>query len=135
VPGAESNQGVVELYLPLPGVFVVRIWGRLNLEAARAFTTACEGAFESAPHLRAFMDCEQVSGYDSAARSHLTEWVIRHRTRVRGLWVLTGSKLVAMGITVADTALSIAGVGRIHLVKRPELIAAIERALRRTERR
>lgn len=48
--------------------------------------------------------------------------------------MLTGSKLVAMGITVADTALSLAGVGRIRLVKRPGLIAAIELGLRKARR-
>lgn len=119
------------MYLPAPGVSIVRIAGRLETELSRDLIEAYEPAFMSAPYLRAFMDCEQMSGYDSAARSLLTEWVIRHRRQVRGCWVLTGSKLVAMGITVADTALSVAGVGRIRHVKRPGLISAIELGLRK----
>jgi len=121
------------MYLPVPGVSVVRISGRLELEFAQALTAAYDEALLSTPHMRAFMDCEQVTGYESAARGHLTEWVIRNRARVRGCWVLTGSKLVAMGITVADTALSIAGVGRIRLVKRPELISAITAGMQRSK--
>ncbi|MCA9647809.1 MAG: hypothetical protein KC492_44265 [Myxococcales bacterium] len=75
-----------------------------------------------------------MTGYDSQARSHLTQWVIAHRNQVRGCWVLTGSKLVAMGISVADAALSLAGVGRIRLVKRPGLISAIELGLDKARR-
>ncbi|MGE3673221.1 MAG: hypothetical protein AB7K71_26345 [Polyangiaceae bacterium] len=131
---ARSERGAVELFVPAPGVSVIRVAGRLETDLARQLTDAYEPAFAEARHLRAFMDCELMTGYDSEARSHLTQWVIQHRSQVRGCWVLTGSKLVAMGITVADTALSLAGVGRIRLVKRPGLIAAIEVGLDKARR-
>ncbi|MGE0325312.1 MAG: hypothetical protein AB7S68_23505 [Polyangiaceae bacterium] len=131
---ARSERGAVELFVPAPGVSVIRVAGRLETDLARQLTDAYEPTFAEARHLRAFMDCELMTGYDSEARSHLTQWVIRHRSQVRGCWVLTGSKLVAMGITVADTALSLAGVGRIRLVKRPGLIAAIEVGLDKARR-
>lgn len=129
-----SEAGAVELYLPAKGVTVVRVAGRLETRLAERLTAAYAPAFEGGAPVRAFMDCELMDGYDSAARAHLTQWVIQHRSQVRGCWVLTGSKLVAMGITVADTALSLAGVGRIRLVKRPGLIAAIELGLRKARR-
>ncbi|MEZ4374075.1 MAG: hypothetical protein R3B07_24860 [Polyangiaceae bacterium] len=131
---ARSERGAVELFVPAPGVSVIRVAGRLETDLARQLTDAYEPAFAEARHLRAFMDCELMTGYDSEARSHLTQWVIQHRSQVRGCWVLTGSKLVAMGISVADTALSLAGVGRIRLVKRPGLIAAIEVGLDKARR-
>ena len=81
---ARSERGAVELFVPAPGVSVIRVAGRLETDLARQLTDAYEPAFAEARHLRAFMDCELMTGYDSEARSHLTQWVIQHRSQVRG---------------------------------------------------
>lgn len=45
-----------------------------------------------------------MTGYDSDARQALTAWTDRQRPHLRGIHILVHSKIVAMGIAVANLA-------------------------------
>ncbi len=55
------------------------------------------------PHV--FLDALAVEGYESAARETMVAWVKQHRDKLASLHVLFRSKLVAMGVAVANVAL------------------------------
>ena len=67
-----------------------------------------------------------MTGYESQCRIDLTNWVLRHRAQSR-LYIGMKSKLVAMGVSVANLALG----NRIESYsKEAELEAALNRVLR-----
>jgi hypothetical protein len=51
-----------------------------------------------------FHDWEAMNTYDAECRKVLTEWTLRHRTRIEGWHILVRSKLVAMGVAAAALA-------------------------------
>lgn len=60
-----------------------------------------------------FDDLELLTGYDSEVRVRLTKWSRDNRPRIVAFHILTQSRLVAMGVTVANLALG--GSIRAHL--------------------
>lgn len=52
-----------------------------------------------------FDDLEDLRGYDSGVRLRLTDWGKKHRAQIVAFHILTRSRLVAMGVTVANLAL------------------------------
>ncbi len=70
-----------------------------------------------------FDDLDLLTGYDNAVRSQLTEWSRKNRPKIVAFHILTRSKLVAMGVGVANLVLG--GSIRIHRVR-----SAFEDALR-----
>ncbi len=53
----------------------------------------------------AFHDWSELDSYDTAVRLRLTGWVLRHRKRFDSIHILCQSKLVAMGVSVANLTL------------------------------
>jgi len=52
-----------------------------------------------------FFDFWTMPTYDSEMRTEWTSWLVSHRARLEGLHVVARSKLVAMGVSVANLAL------------------------------
>jgi hypothetical protein len=52
-----------------------------------------------------FFDFWTMPTYDSEMRTEWTSWLVSHRARLDGLHVVARSKLVAMGVSVANLAL------------------------------
>lgn len=69
-----------------------------------------------------FDDLEDLRGYDSGVRVQLTDWSRQHRHEIVAFHILTRSKLVAMGVTVANLALG--GQIRAH-TRRTDFDAAL----------
>lgn len=77
--------------------------------------------FASGP-IRLFFEFWDMPTYDSQMRTEWTGWLLRHRSRLESLHVLARSKLVLMGVSVANLALG-------GIVKTHETTATFERAL------
>ena len=127
----ETERGVTEIFRPCPTVIVLRILGHLGLSAARDATDALERE-AGGDSFHMFAEWSALTGYDAAARKHVTEWVIAHRTQVRRSWFCAENRLVSMGISVGAMAVALVGVEasvvsasdwlaqlRAHLVPRP----------------
>jgi hypothetical protein len=52
-----------------------------------------------------FFDFWTMPTYDSEMRTEWTSWLVSHRARLDGLHVVARSKLVSMGVSVANLAL------------------------------
>jgi len=54
---------------------------------------------------RIFNDWWDMSGYDAEARNKLTEWTLRIRHNIASDHILVRSKIVSMGVSLANVAL------------------------------
>jgi hypothetical protein len=96
--------GALEMWYPAPGVVADRIVGHLDLELARRFTERLTVKMAGG-RIHVFSDWERMEGYDSAVRMELTAWALRRRSGFAGIHALVRSRLVAMGLSVANVAL------------------------------
>jgi hypothetical protein len=119
--------GSLEMWYPAPRLVADRIVGHLDLELARHFTSRLTIKMAQGP-LQVFSNWEQMEGYDSNVRVELTTWALQHRRDFASIHVLVRSKLVAMGISVANVALG--GLMRPH-TRRVDYEAAYSGAVSR----
>ena len=90
---------------PVPGVLVTRATGSLTLPAARPLMEAFDDAARSGWTVEAFHDWSGVVGYTPEAREAYVRWSIAGKAKRRFIAVLVRSKLLAMGISVANLKL------------------------------
>lgn len=121
-----TERGGIWSWVVRPGVYATEVWGHLSVEMAALMVS------HSAPVVRAYrmdsFNCWfEMTGYDSEARAVLTG-AARDNKNPGHMHIGTRSKLVAMGVSVANLVLG----GRIHHhAALPELQAALDAALRR----
>ncbi len=90
---------------PVPGVFLTRVSGHTDLDCALHLMRAFDriGAITMGS-LDVFHDWEAVTGYDSIVRQELVRWS-EENEKSGEVHVLVKSRLVAMGVSVANAAL------------------------------
>ena len=89
---------------PSPGVILGRLVGHLTEEVSRGLNLESEKFLVSTRRNLIFCDWYEMTGYDSGARIASTEWVERHRASLERFHILFRSKLVSMGVAVANIA-------------------------------
>jgi hypothetical protein len=82
-----------------------RFRGILTPDFVPAIASYAERRFRAHGILDGFHDWEGMSNYETEARIQLTEWTRAHKTNMRRLYFLVQSKMVAMGLTVANLTL------------------------------
>lgn len=85
---------------------VVRFEGFATGEVADHILEALQGCVAQGGPLEVFDDWEHAIGYDPIVRTKLTGWMATHGGHVRATHVLVKSKVVAMGLTVANMLLA-----------------------------
>ena len=121
-----TARGDVVLSSPARCTSLIVATGHLELEHAEAIVSFGRKllAEQPGPHA-SFSDYWALTGYDSRARQHLTDWALEVRDRVPTTHALTRQKLVAMGVATAGLALSLVGISLAAHTTR----ASFERAL------
>ncbi|MDI1478416.1 hypothetical protein [Polyangium sp. y55x31] len=76
-----------------------------------------------------FNDWWELAGYDSDARLKLTDWIFWIRGKIVGSHILVRSKIVSMGVSIANLALG--GMLTVY-TDRQEFTLAYHRALRQS---
>jgi hypothetical protein len=90
---------------PVQGVFCTRVSGHADLDCALHLMRAFDRiAAITLGALDAFHDWEAVTGYESIVRQELARWSEVHE-KAGEVHVLVRSRLVAMGVSVANVAL------------------------------
>lgn len=110
---AHDTQGCLFIFNPSNGIVVTQAAGHFSVMLAEKNLESLEPLRKSQRKLAFFNDWEQMESYDSSARKKLTDWTIAHRTHFDGAWILTGSRMVAMGVAVANVATELVGL-RLH---------------------
>ena len=90
---------------PLPGILVTRATGSMTLAAARPLMDAFDAAARAGETVHAFHDWSGITGYTPEVREAYVRWSLQGKTKRRFIAVLVRSKLVAMGISVANLKL------------------------------
>lgn len=87
---------------PAPGVLTSAVSGYIQMEAASGLMGAFDAVAAAQGPVDAFHDWSAVVGYDTQTRETYTAWSKAHRAQVKSVNILVGSRLVAMGISVAN---------------------------------
>jgi hypothetical protein len=114
---------------PAPGVLWVRASGHASADFVTSVVTLRNAAVKAWGRVTLFDDLDGLTGYDPGVRAGLTEWVNQNKGAVTAVHILVRSRVVAMGVGVANMVLR--GVISAHsdrAVFDRELEAAVRRA-------
>jgi hypothetical protein len=117
--------GEMRLWVPAPHIVFCTMIGHGQASVMDAFAAAAPPAPESRTQYLLY-DLWELENYESALRQRMTRWVLDRRPRVVALHCLLRSRIVAMGVAVANLALG--GIITSHTTRAP-FQAAFERAL------
>ena len=101
----KGAQGEVEIYRFGSIAAYVRMAGIAEQAAAPVIERALDGLFRSAGALHTFWDLRELTNYHSDVRVYSTNVLLAHRSRLTSVHTLSTSKIVAMGVSVANLAL------------------------------
>ena len=101
-----TSRATLTTWFPARTVALHRVVGHADLPIATLIAAHLEEhmAMTKAP-VTIFDDFDEVTGYDSDTRLRMTEWTRDNDSVVSGVHILFRSKLVAMGVSVANLAL------------------------------
>ena len=99
------ERGDYRVASPAPGFVAGRLVGYGTEEVAEAIIQDFTPLFPEGKKTHLFADWYEMTGYDSRARFVLTDWMLDLRPRVGECHFLVKSRLVAMGVAVANIAL------------------------------
>jgi hypothetical protein len=100
----QTARGGIGVWVPHASLLVVALRGHGEAAFAAPIVDAYEQLAKGGPvHL--FFDAEDLTNYDSPLRTELTARFFPDRARLASFEVLVRSRLVAMGVSVANLAL------------------------------
>jgi hypothetical protein len=129
VPGAErvgiwkGSQGEVEISRCGSAVALVRMAGAAEHGAAPVIEVALSSLFAGGHSLHTFWDLRDLVQYHSNVRVVSTNVLLNNRPRVLSVHTLSNSKIVSMGVAVANLALG-------GIIENHTTAASFEAALR-----
>jgi hypothetical protein len=102
---ARTPEGESRVWSPAPRVVVTSFSGYGSYAFAAVIKRDTMPFFEPGTRSVLFSDWYDMTGYDSRARVELTRWMSWMRPRISDLHLLVRSKIVSMGVAVANLAL------------------------------
>jgi hypothetical protein len=103
-----GRTGRLALTNPAPGVVLLRMSGNVTAELVPRQLVLLDG-FRDAARVPTdyYYDLWDLQAYASALRVDLTNWHLKNRSLLHALHTVTQSRLVKMGVTVANVALGV----------------------------
>ncbi len=101
-----DGRGTLEITTVRPGVVLQRFRGHALGPMASVIGERLDRELSRAQQIIVFDDWEEATGYESEVRIRLTAWTRERLDRIPETHVLVRSKLLAMGIAVANVAVS-----------------------------
>lgn len=99
-----TKRGTMNLDWTESGALLVVLAGHGDRVLAPLMTRRAD-LLAARSRMRFFFDFWQMPTYDSEMRTEWTSWLVKHRSRLDGVHVVARSKLVSMGVSVANLAL------------------------------
>jgi hypothetical protein len=112
-----GKDGGVSIELPALRVVLVTMRGRVDEGTARHFAQALTGLLKVAPPKNTFWDLYEMESYHPSVRTLLTQALLDNWDNVAGVQVIARSRIVKMGVAVANVALH----GRVQSFDKPEI--------------
>lgn len=122
-----SDVGSLAAWEVVPQIFVSRVTGHMQLGHAEAWLRIGNRILASGRPVAGFHDWFGMTSYDSATRAMLTDWSLANLASFHCVHIAIDSKLVRMGVTVANLALG--GIMATH-ADSASLAAAYEACVR-----
>lgn len=119
--GFVADDGRLGIWTPAPALLVFHVVGHGHRDFARPILETFDRLRSAGGAIHVFGDLERLPNYDSELRIHATEHFRAHLVSMASLHVLVKSRLVAMGVAVANLALH--GLVTIHATREPFLRA------------
>lgn len=114
-------------WVPRPHILITEVRGFMSRDMALRIIAFTEPLYGRVDKLHSFHNWFAMDNYDSSCRIELTTWTLRHLADAV-VHIGTGSKMVAMGVSVANLALG-------NLITVHSDIDALEAALAATPAR
>lgn len=99
-----STRGEAVLTSVKADVILLKITGHLDRSTGQSILECVTKQIPGVKRLHVFCDWAEMTGYESDVRSSFTQFVATHRSKVT-FHLLVGSKIVAMGVSVANLTL------------------------------
>jgi hypothetical protein len=117
------------IWAPASEIVLVQLSGFGEEAYAEHVIEAIDRPLERGARLKLFLDMEGMTNYDSALRTKLTTRLLQCRDQIDAMVVLARSRIVTMGVSVANLALG--GIISVH-EDRLEFARAFETELRKS---
>jgi hypothetical protein len=101
----KTATGEVRVRLLDKDLVSIAVRGQFSSELLAPYLAAYERVVANSDRARVFVDAEDTTGYESEVRIEATEHMRRIRPRLLSVQLLVRSKIVAMGVSVANLAL------------------------------
>lgn len=124
-----TARGGVRLWELTESLLVLRFDGYTEAALAAAFLPHTMAFARRVERFTGFLDLSEISGYDTEVRTLSTEATRAFLPRIGGMHFFVTSRLVAMGVSVANLALG--GRLTVHTTRAP-FFAALAGALPKT---
>ena len=126
-----TQRGTARLWALAPTVCVTSFAGHMDEAHGELFMRFAERRLrEATGRIHVFNDWTAMTGYDSQCRTRLTSWSMANLPAYGEVHMAVRSKIVAMGVQVANLALG--GKVRVH-ASRVRLEVELRRALKASE--
>jgi hypothetical protein len=102
----EFSRASFRMWVPSPRVFVGQVVGHVPAELLRPLLPGMDRVMGASGGAQLFFEARGVTGYEPRIRTEVVRYVKMHRPQVAHFRILVGSRLLAMGIEVANLALS-----------------------------
>jgi hypothetical protein len=119
--GFRSPKGRLGIWTPAPDLLILRMTDQGDKAFAGPIIHAFDEISKRSRQHRLFFDLETMTTYDSELRTRLTARFYEDRLNIAAFHVLVGSKLTAMGVSVANLALG--GIITSHSSRVPFVLA------------
>ena len=125
----QTDRGTIRAFVLSPTTYVTIVTGHMEDAHADMLLAFGDQRVRNArgQKLRVFHDWVEMTGYESRCRQRLTSWSVEHLSAFGEVHLALRSKIVAMGVQVANIALG--GFIRTYTDR-----AAVEMELRRAMR-
>ena len=125
--GFRTDDGRLGIWTPAPALLVFHVVGYGHRDFARPLLEEFDRLRADGRRVHVFGDLERLPSYDSELRINATEHFGAHLASMASLHVLVKSRLVAMGVAVANLALR--GLVTTHATREP-FVRSLENQLK-----
>jgi cation diffusion facilitator CzcD-associated flavoprotein CzcO len=123
----ENARGWLAFWELGPHAYMSAAHGFMTRDMAQLLIRRVEPKYTSGAHIHGVHNWFDMEGYETASRTDLTAWVLRHREQT-SLHIGLRSRIVAMGVAVANLALG----NLIHVYNDPKRLEEALLSLRRS---
>ena len=106
-----TGRGTIHYWELAPRVYMTEVRGFLTRPMSQLIMKQAEPLYAIGGTVHGFHNWFAMDNYDSVCRVELTSWVLSHRDQ-SGLYIGVRSRMVAMGVAVANLALG--SLIRVH---------------------